>query len=208
MSVVLPPAGLPTQCELALPVWLPPFLEDWRMPLATPEARMALAVALAAENVRQGSGGPFGAVVVAEADDRLVGVGVNRVTGLGLSVAHAEIMAISLAQVAVADWNLASAGPLQLVTSCEPCAMCFGAVPWSGVNSLICGASREDAEAAGFDEGDKPADWVAALERRGIRTSCGVLRDKAAAVLTQYAQRDGAIYHPGPGLGGPVGESE
>ncbi len=27
---------------------------------------------------------------------------------------------------------------------------------WSGVTSLVWGASKEDAEAAGFDEGDKP----------------------------------------------------
>jgi len=75
--------------------------------------------------------------------------------------------------------------------------MCFGAVPWSGVSSLIWGAGKEDAEAAGFDEGDKPPDWIESLERRGIRTQGGILRDQAAAVLARYAKRDGAIYHPG-----------
>jgi tRNA(Arg) A34 adenosine deaminase TadA len=74
--------------------------------------------------------------------------------------------------------------------------MCFGAVPWSGVSSLVWGARREDAEAAGFDEGDKPDDWVQALERRGIRTRAGVLREEAAAVLARYASHNGAIYHP------------
>lgn len=199
MSQPVPPRELPTRVELALPAWLQAFLESWRAPLDTEEARMTLAVALAAENVAQGTGGPFGAVVVAERGHRLLGAGVNRVTGLGLSLAHAEILAISLAQVALADWNLAAAGPVQLVTSCEPCAMCFGAVPWSGVSSLVWGAGREDAEAAGFDEGDKPRDWVRTLEARGISTRGGVLRDRAAAVLAQYVSRDGAIYHPRPG---------
>ena len=74
--------------------------------------------------------------------------------------------------------------------------MCFGAVPWSGVRSLVWGASREQAEAAGFDEGDKPADWIRSLERRGIRTVGGVLQDEAAAVLARYAGGNGAIYHP------------
>jgi tRNA(Arg) A34 adenosine deaminase TadA len=74
--------------------------------------------------------------------------------------------------------------------------MCFGAVPWSGVSSLVWGALREDAEAAGFDEGDKPADWVQSLEQRGIRTRGGVLRSEAAAVLAAYARGDGVIYHP------------
>ena len=74
--------------------------------------------------------------------------------------------------------------------------MCFGAVPWSGVSSMIWGAGKEDAEAAGFDEGDKPADWVESLERRGIRTQGGVLREEASAVLALCTQGWRHIYHP------------
>lgn len=188
--------GLLTTCELALPDWLEPFLAGWREPLDTGARRMRLAVALAAENVAQQTGGPFAAIVVEERSGRLLGAGVNRVTALGLSLAHAEMLALSLAQRVVADWNLGAHTEVQLVTSCEPCAMCFGAVPWSGVSSLLWGARKEDAEAAGFDEGDKPLDWVATLEARGIRTSGDVLRDEAAAVLASYASGDGAIYHP------------
>jgi tRNA(Arg) A34 adenosine deaminase TadA len=76
--------------------------------------------------------------------------------------------------------------------------MCFGAVPWSGVSSLLWGARKEDAEAAGFDEGDKPADWAATLQARGIRTRGDVLREEAAGVLQSYARGNGAIYHPNP----------
>jgi tRNA(Arg) A34 adenosine deaminase TadA len=184
------------RCELALPHWAQPFLSAWNEPLDGPMARMRLAVALSAENVRQATGGPFGAIVVEDRSGRLVGAGVNLVTTVGLSLAHAEMVAISLAQSAAATWNLGAAGPVQLVTSCEPCAMCFGAVPWSGVCSLVWGARKEDAEAAGFDEGDKPADWVRTLEMRGIRTRGEVLREEAAAVLAAYATNDGAIYHP------------
>jgi len=184
-----------SRIELALPDWVRPFLEAWTGPLDSEAERMRLAVALAAENVRQGTGGPFGAIVVGEGG-RLLGAGVNLVTRSGLSLAHAEIVAISLAQGAMASWNLGAGGAVQLVTSCEPCAMCFGAVPWSGVSSLVWGARREDAEGAGFDEGDKPADWARTLESRGIRTRGDVLRADAAAVLATYASRDGAIYHP------------
>jgi tRNA(Arg) A34 adenosine deaminase TadA len=173
-----------------------PFLADWSDPLDTTPARMKLAVALAAENVRHSTGGPFGAIVVAENGNRLLGAGVNLVTASGLSLAHAEIMAISLAQSAIGSWNLGADGPVELVTSCEPCAMCFGAVPWSGVTSLVWGARKEDAEAAGFDEGDKPAVWERSLAKRGIRTSGEILREEAAAVLAAYADTDGAIYHP------------
>ena len=190
------PQGLVTRCELALPEWLEDFVNRWADPLDTVERRMRLAIALADENVRQHSGGPFGAVVVDEQDNRLLGAGVNLVTRLDLSLAHAEMVAVSMAQAALGHWNLGEGRDVQLVTSCQPCAMCFGAVPWSGVTSLAWGASREDAEAAGFDEGDKPEDWVGALQRRGIGTFGDVLRADAAAVLQRYARRDGPIYHP------------
>lgn len=196
MSRRAPEHDLVTRCELALPDWLPDFVSTWRRPLLTAEDRMRLAVALAAENVHRHSGGPFGALVLEEAGGRVLGAGVNLVTGAGLSLAHAEMVAISMAQRALSTWNLGAGEPVQLVTSCEPCAMCFGAVPWSGVGSLLWGAGKEQAEAAGFDEGDKPENWVATLERRGIRTRGGVLRDEAAAVLARYARREGAIYHP------------
>ena len=188
--------GLVTSVDLALPPWLADFVSSWTKPLDSSEQRMQLAVALAAENVHRETGGPFGAIVVAEAGSRLLGAGVNLVTRLDVSMAHAEMMAVSLAQAAMGSWNLGARGKVQLVTSCEPCALCFGAVPWSGVNSLAWGALKEDAERAGFDEGDKPSDWVASLERRGISTHGGVLREEAAAVLDHYAHRDGHIYHP------------
>jgi tRNA(Arg) A34 adenosine deaminase TadA len=183
-------------CEMSLPHWLDDFVSAWTEPLETEEQRMHLAVTLAAENVRHHTGGPFGAIVVEEQGGRLLGVGVNLVTALELSMAHAEMVAVSLAQSASGNWNLGAAGDAQLVTSCEPCAMCFGAVPWSGVSSMIWGAGKEDAEAAGFDEGDKPRDWIESLHRRGIRTQGGILREEAAAVLARYAKRGGPIYHP------------
>ena len=187
--------NVPTQCEFELPAWVELFLASWMMPLTTVSERMQLAVALSEENVRQETGGPFAAVVVNEETGTLVSVGVNLVTTSGISVAHAEIVALSLAQVAIGDWNLSRHEPMQLVTTCEPCAMCFGAVPWSGVKSLVCGASKQDAEAAGFDEGHKPDDWANSLQRRGIVVQCGVLQAEAAAVLATYKASGGAIYN-------------
>lgn len=182
-------------CNFELPGWVEPFLECWHEPLTTTSQRMLLAVALSEENVRQETGGPFGAIVVKEGTGELVSVGINLVTSSGLSIAHAEMVALSLAQISIGEWNLSHAGHLQLISSCEPCAMCFGAVPWSGVKSLVCGARKKDAEAAGFDEGDKPDGWVRSLQRRGIIVQCGVLRVEAASVLAGYKDGGGAIYN-------------
>jgi tRNA(Arg) A34 adenosine deaminase TadA len=187
--------------EMRLPDWIDGFVGHWLnergVALETAEHRMQLAIALSAENVRQKTGGPFGAVVVQQDTGRLVGVGVNLVTQLQISAAHAEIVALTLAQRAAGSWNLAEVGAMQLATSCEPCAMCFGAIPWAGLDSVICGARKEDAEDAGFDEGDKPASWTKALQDRGMHVKLDVLRDSAARVLQDYAQADGTIYNPG-----------
>jgi len=189
--------NLINSANIELPAWVEPFLARRDSELSTTSERMQLAIDLAEENMRQGTGGPFGAVVVNEKSGELVSVGVNLVTSSGMSMAHAEIVALTLAQVQIGEWNLSHGGALQLVTSCEPCAMCFGAVPWSGIKSLVCGARKKDAEAAGFDEGDKPAHWVRSLQRRGIVVQCSVLRDEAAKVLASYREGGGPIYNVG-----------
>lgn len=186
---------------LRLPPWVRGFLvrQPRRFPGAA--ARMRLAIALAAENGARGTGGPFGAAVFERASGRLVAVGVNRVEPSGQSHAHAELVALALAQRARGTWDLGAPGlpRHELVSSSEPCAMCFGAIPWSGVAGLVCGARAADAEAIGFDEGPKPARWAAALERRGIAVVRDVLRDEARAALAGYAAAGGAVYGPARG---------
>ena len=162
--------------------------------LATDEERMRLAIALSARSVDEG-GGPFGACVF-DSDGQLVAPGVNLVVPAGTSIAHAEMVALALAQQVVGSFDLgASDARRELVTSTEPCAQCFGAVPWSGVRRVVCGASTEDAESIGFDEGPKPERWVEELNRRGIEVRRGVLRTQAHAVLRSYAERGGPIYN-------------
>ncbi len=68
-------------------------------------------------------------------------------------------------------------------------------MPWSGVNSLICGARKKNAESAGFDEGDKPDNWVCSLQSRGIVVQCSVLQAEAAVVLADYAASEGPTYN-------------
>lgn len=182
---------------LSLPSWLGPFLASQPAVFPDDEARMRLVVQLADANVRHGTGGPFGAAVFDLSDGRLIAPGINRVVPSHCSLLHAELVALLLAQQALGTHDLASAGRYQLVTSVEPCAMCLGAIPWSGVVAVVCGAPGAAAEAIGFDEGDKPADWPGALARRGMAVRRGVLAEEAGAVLRQYQAQGGAIYNGG-----------
>lgn len=184
--------------RVELPAWIAGFRAGLPACLETPEQRMEVAIDLSRQNVLAGSGGPFGAVVVAEDSGEVVALGVNRVEPGHCSSAHAEIVALSMAQRLAADWDLGRhpASPLQLVSSCEPCAMCLGAIPWSGLASVLCGATKADAEAAGFDEGDRPDRWLEKMAARGIRVHIGLMRAEAAAVLDLYARSGKTIYGP------------
>ncbi len=178
------------------PGWVEEFLPDPGREYPTEEAHMRLANELSRLDVERRTGGPFGAVFDLSTK-QLVAPGVNLVTALNLSTARAEIVAIMIAQRVLGDFDLDGRGhpPYELVASTEPCAQCFGAVPWSGVRRLVCGAQDKDASEIGFDEGPKTADWVSSLERRGISVVRDVHRAEAAAVLQEYAERGGAIYN-------------
>lgn len=183
---------------ITLPGWLDTALPGPERTFATAEDRVALAIELARLNVAHATGGPFGAAVFEARSGRLVAAGVNVVVPENCAAAHAEIVALSLAQKALRSHDLGDTGhpPCELVASTEPCAMCLGAVAWSGVQSVVCGARDEDARAAGFDEGPKPADWQAALEERGIAVTTGVHRKAAAEVLQSYVAQGFPVYNP------------
>ena len=187
---------LPLEVSVALPAWVPDVVAAGGTPQGT-HARMALAVRLAGENVeREPGGGPFGAAVFRIDTGELVSVGVNSVLRLNNSLLHAEVMALLLAHRAlgVHAFNAPGAPGLELVSSCEPCAMCFGATMWSGVKRLVCGATREDAEALGFDEGPVTEESYRHLQRRGVEVVRGVLRSEARAVLLRYQELGRLIY--------------
>lgn len=158
---------------------------------------MALVIEAARLNVSYGTGGPFAAAVFESASGKLVSLGVNLVVSSGLSMLHAEMVALALAQKKTGSYDLGrhDLPAHELVASTEPCAMCFGAIPWSGVRRVITGARDADARSIGFDEGPKMKEWRGELEHRGIATLCDVQREAAAQVLRDYSRQGGKIYN-------------
>jgi tRNA(Arg) A34 adenosine deaminase TadA len=184
---------------LTAPAWLEDAASAGEIVIPDPSERLRWVIGLSRRNVEEGSGGPFAAAVFASQSGRLLAAGVNRVEPLGLSPAHAEIMAIAFAQKYARKRDLGhdAANPNELVTSSQPCLMCLGAVLWSGVTGLVYGAEAADVEAVlGFDEGPLPADWPEELRKRGIGVrSGGPLRREAVAVLELYKERGGTVYN-------------
>ncbi len=186
-----------SEVTLRVPDWVERVLPDPATVFATEEDRMAVAIELARQNVRRGTGGPFGAAVFDATHHTLVAPGVNVVVSQGCAIAHAEIVALALAQRRFRSHDLGAPGvpPCELTTTAAPCAMCLGAIPWSGVRRLVCGAREEDVRAVGFDEGDKPVPWPRVLAARGIAVVQDVRRDEAASIVWQYVRAGGRVYN-------------
>lgn len=182
--------------EISLPAWVDEVV-DWDRRYEDDSARMRLVIALSRENVVRRTGGPFAAAVFESESGALVGVGVNCVERLGNAVLHGEIVAIMFAQHHLGSFTLggADAPARELVSSCEPCAMCLGATLWSGVHRLAFAAGREDATALAFEEGPVFPESYAYLERCGLRIDRGLLRAEAAEVLRLYRDMGGLIYN-------------
>ena len=186
------------QLSLNLPPWVGAFLSDYVFPMADKLDRMRFVLALTERNIREGTGGPFGAAVFERDSGNLVSVGVNVVMATECSAAHAEMMALMLAQKKLGVYDLGQDGlpPHQLVSSGKMCAMCLGNVCWSGVREVVSSAEPEDVEGiTGFDEGPTPPDYNAQLERRGIRLFPETLRDEGRRVLQLYVDLGGFVYN-------------
>lgn len=180
--------------RLSLPAWLLEA-EQRYSDTGKDRDRMRWVLALAERNINERSGGPFAAAVF---DARgLIAAGVNRVLPGHCSSAHAEIVTLSLAQQRIGhhDLGAATAPGMTLYSSTEPCAMCLGALCWSGIARVVTSATGADAEAIGFDEGPKPADWQTALTDRGILVTDRLLITAGRKVLKHYKNSGGIIYN-------------
>lgn len=176
---------------VALPPWIEGFLLDEPDTFDTDEAKMALVHRLADRNFREGNGGPFAALVVERGTGRIVSVGVNCVLSSGVTSAHAEVVALALAQHRLGVWDLGSGGGPghELIVNWRPCVQCYGAAMWSGVTRLVVAGDGPELEAlTTFDEGPMREDWAAQFENRGIEVVQGVLRGEAISVFTSYRE--------------------
>ncbi len=179
------------------PDWLATFMTAHKKPLPAIADRMALTIELSEKNVTHQTGGPFATVIFDTQTWIPLSAGVNLVETAACSILHGEIVAICTAHRKVGHFDLGGLGlpPYELVTSTEPCAMCIGAICWSGIKYLVYGARDEDARQIGFDEGPKEKNWQRSLENRDITVTRDVSRSMARRVLQKYADKGGLIYN-------------
>ena len=109
---------------------------------------MQKACELASKSVERNCG-PFGAVIVKNDTQEIIGLGHNMVTMNNDPTLHAEIVAI---KDACHNLNSFKLEDCTLYTSCEPCPMCLGASYWAHIKTIYYGNTKADAKEIGFDD--------------------------------------------------------
>lgn len=134
-----------------------------------------------ARQARENGNHPFGALLVL--DGREILAAENSVKTDRNPTSHAETNLIQKAILELSPQDLARA---TLYTSCEPCAMCSGAIYWAGVRKIVYALSSE--ELAGLAGADflVPCRELFATARESVEVAGPLLREEAIKVHKGY----------------------
>jgi tRNA(adenine34) deaminase len=120
---------------------------------------------------------PVGALVVK--DGAIIGRGANRPIGLHDPTAHAEIIAMREAAVALGTDRLTGC---ELWVTLEPCAMCAGAIAHARIARLYYGAS--DPKGGAVEHGPRLFEQPTVHHRPEVYP--GICEDEAAELLKAF----------------------
>lgn len=146
---------------------------------------MAQAFEAARKEMTNGNGGPFGAVVIK--NGKIIGKSGNRIFAENDPTAHGEIMAI---RDACQNINHPYLEDCIMYSTCEPCAMCFSAIFYSGIKKVYFAAYHKDADRiAGFGVDELYAELNKPLDKRKIE-HIEMEREEGIALLEEWSARD------------------
>ena len=134
-----------------------------------------------------GTGGPFGCVVVK--DNTIIAEGSNKVTSSNDPTAHAEIVAIRDACKKLNTFKLSGC---EIYTSCEPCPMCLSAMYWSHIDRIYYANTRDDAKKINFDDSMIYSEFLKEIKDRKIRMK-QMLRDEALEAFNIWDKKTDKI---------------
>lgn len=106
---------------------------------------MRMAINEAKKGIRNGHGGPFGAVITK--NGVVIAKGHNQVVKNQDPTCHGEMMAIHKACKVLKSFDLSGC---ELYTTGEPCPMCLGAILWANIDKVYFGCNIADTEIIGF----------------------------------------------------------
>ena len=131
------------------------------MPPGPDDERHLVAAIALAQRARDNGNHPFGSLLV-DPEGQVVQEAENTAVAGGDWLGHAEI---NLVRAACRRFDFDFLHGCTLYTSTEPCAMCAGAIYWSGIGRVVYGLGSETFEAI---VSDQPGDWTLALRCREL----------------------------------------
>lgn len=138
---------------------------------------MQMAIEEAREGIRNGHGGPFGAVITK--DGKVIAKGHNHVVVNNDPTCHGEIDAIRKACKELGTFDLSGC---ELYTSGAPCPMCMCAIAWANISKVYYGCTIEDNEMIGF----RDKEFLEGLETIRERICEEVDRDSCIELFNEY----------------------
>lgn len=145
---------------------------------------MRLAIQEARKNIKTMDGGPFGACIVKEG--KILAVSRNTVLKNDASC-HAEINAIRLASKKMRNFDLSGC---IIYSTTEPCPMCFSAIHWARIDTIIWGTGIKDVKKLGFCELPISNDKMNRIGKSGKNIYKGFCLDECRSLLADWDRQE------------------
>lgn len=132
---------------------------------------------------------PYGAVIVK--DNKIIGRSDADVPVSKTGFSHAELRAIEDAMEHLGGHLCAEGGRgVSIYSSCEPCAMCMGAILYTGIDRLVYGGTLEDSTGCVNEILAKSNDIANACSNRKIEIIPEFQREEAVKVLKRWKENN------------------
>lgn len=132
---------------------------------------------------------PYGAVIVK--DNKIIGRSASDVPVSKTGFSHAELRAIEDAMEHLGGHLCAEGGRgVTIYSSCEPCAMCMGAILYTGIDRLVYGGTLEDSTGCVNEILAKSNDIANACSNRKIEIIPEFQREEAVKVLKRWKENN------------------
>lgn len=132
---------------------------------------------------------PYGAIIVR--DGEIIGRSDSKTPITTTAFSHAELRAIEDAMDNLGGHLCAEGGKgCTIYSSCEPCAMCMGAILYTGIDRLVYGATLEDSKECVNDILAHACDVANVCSNRQINITPELEREKAAKVLKAWKEKN------------------
>lgn len=126
-------------------------------------------------------GGPFGVCIVK--NNKVIAVAHSTVLREHDPTCHAEINAIRQAARILNQHHL---NDCVIYSTTEPCPMCFSAIHWARIHTIVFGTRIADVKALGFNELDLSNEYMKREGHSQVEIVSEFLRDECEQILKAW----------------------